>query len=94
MTPIKTDETQRRIAGMIKDMPFNKRMRTCGKEKERLAGLEYQAAQTAKELNRLRLGLWHAVEKADYRSLTADAAARALKKIARDIDAFLEENDE
>lgn len=70
-------------------MRFERNAAVPSQTKVMTAALLQKLERPAADMNKLRLRLWHAVEKKDYRSLTLDDAKSELERINAEIDAII-----
>ncbi|MGI5848847.1 MAG: hypothetical protein ACOX8Q_02060 [Christensenellales bacterium] len=85
-------QIQQRIAGMVKNMRFDRKKRITKKERALYAGLEEKVEKIIIDLNKLHLRLWHAVYKKDYHSLNLVDAKQMLRQISQSISNIIDED--
>lgn len=83
------DDTQKKIAQMVESMRFERNAAVPHETKIMTAALLQKLEQPVADMNKLRLRLWHAAEKNDYRSLTLDNAKSELERIHAQIGAII-----
>jgi hypothetical protein len=80
------NDIDKRIAEMLEDMQFERRLPASKHKKAEYAALEADVSGILKDLNRLHLRLWHAVSQRDYRSISLEEAYGALEDIRLRLD--------
>lgn len=83
------NDTQMKIAEMVAEMQFERRAAVPQETKAMTAALLQKVEGLAADINKLRLKLWHAADKKDYRSLPLEDAKTELERMQSEMNAII-----
>ena len=83
------DEMKARIADMVSSMEFDRKKPVSKQTKQDVANLHDSLGDVLARLDKLRLSLWHAQEKSDYRAISVDQVREELAKARDELDEAL-----
>ena len=78
-----------RIADMVSSMDFERKKPVTRQTKQDVADLHDSLGDVLARLDKLRLSLWHAQEKSDYRAVSIEQVREELQKARDDLDEVL-----
>lgn len=83
------DEMKARIADMVASMEFDRKKPVSKQTKQDVANLHDSLGDVLARLDKLRLSLWHAQEKSDYRGVSIEQVREELAKARDELDEAL-----
>ncbi len=83
------DDMKARIADMVSSMDFERKKPVTRQTKQDVAKLHDSLGDVLARLDKLRLSLWHAQEKSDYRAVSIEQVREELQKARDELDEAL-----